>query len=93
VTLKIREKLQYYRTFIVGNYPPYTMTNGAGDNNDLIMIVVRQVTNVSMYWYPGAATSSARLYYEGPFGGGEAKLPEYREIGGADVTIPVGFAM
>ena len=27
-----------------------------------------------MYWYGEAATSSARLYYEGPFGGNEAKL-------------------
>ena len=45
-----------------------------------------------MYWYGEAATSSARLYYEGPFGQGEAKLPEYAEIQRAEVTIPIGFA-
>merc|ERR1719420_1267893 len=30
------------------------------------------VTNVAMYWFGEAATSSARLYYEGSFGKGEA---------------------
>ena len=45
-----------------------------------------------MYWYGEAATSSARLYYEGPFGQGEVKLPEYAEIQRAEVTIPIGFA-
>jgi hypothetical protein len=43
------------------------------------------VTNVAMYWYGEAATSSARLYYEGPFGGHEGKIPAYAEINRAPV--------
>jgi hypothetical protein len=38
------------------------------------------VTNVAMYWYGGAATSSARLYYEGPFGGHEVSLSKQSAV-------------
>jgi len=52
------------------------------------------ITNVAMYWYGGAATSSARLYYEGGFGRGEEREHvEHADIGKAKVSIPVGFAL
>merc|ERR1711920_1063915 len=52
------------------------------------------VTNVAMYWYGRAATSSARLYYEGPFGGNEAKVnKDSAKVSKAVVTLPFGFAL
>lgn len=54
---------------------------------------IDMVTNVAMYWFGSAAASSARLYYEGPFGHGEAKTdPASAKVQRATVTIPVGFA-
>ena len=47
-----------------------------------------------MYWYGEAATSSARLYYEGPFGGNEAKLDAVaKKASSTVITVPFGFAL
>jgi pimeloyl-ACP methyl ester carboxylesterase len=51
------------------------------------------ITNVAMYWYSGTATSSARLYYEGSFGGNEKRLSDLAVKAAATViTVPFGFA-
>lgn len=55
---------------------------------------MEMVTNVAQYWYGEAATSSARLYYEGPFGNGEVKqTPSAAQVLAEVVTIPFGFAL
>merc|ERR550514_1031354 len=55
---------------------------------------MEMITNVAMYWYGKAATSSARLYYEGPFGRGEVKASqENAKLAVSQVTIPFGFSL
>lgn len=52
------------------------------------------ITNVSMYWFGKAATSSARLYFEGPFGGNEFKVnPGALSLMREKTTCPFGFAL
>eukprot|EP00935_MAST-01C_sp_MAST-1C-sp1_P002110 g2110.t1 len=51
------------------------------------------VTNVSFYWFGEAATSSARLYKEGSFGGNEKRVDELAAKASTTViTVPYGFA-